>query len=81
MIATENFHNSKESNFANKFQFSEKESIKIEMDLLASFLKIKVPKGKNYGIQTLSCCDFDYKIIKTGFETTQKVNFNPNLIQ
>lgn len=42
------------------------------MDLLASFLTIKVQKGKNYGIKTLSCNDFDYRLIKTAFETTQK---------
>ncbi len=40
------------------------------MDLLASFLKIKVPVGKNYGIKTLNPNDFDYRIIKTAFETT-----------
>ena len=42
------------------------------MDLLASFLKIKLLKGKNYGIQTLNLNDFDYRLIKTAFETTQK---------
>jgi hypothetical protein len=46
--------------------------------LLSSFLKIKVPRGKSFGIQTLSPDDLDYKIIKTAFETTQKHKFNKN---
>ena len=48
------------------------------MDLLTSFLKIKVERGKNFGIKTLSSNDLEYKIIKTAFEATQKVKFNPN---
>ena len=45
-----------------------------EFDILSSFLNIKVPRGKNYGVQKLFTNQFEYKFIEMAFTETCRSN-------
>lgn len=48
------------------------------MDLIASFLKMKVPRGQSYVMKSLSPTDFEYKLIEAAFMATGTASFDKN---
>ena len=38
-----------------------------EFDLIASFMKMKVPRGQTYTLQNLNPNSFEYQLVKTAF--------------
>ena len=46
------------------------------IDLIASFLKMKAPRGQTYTLQDLSPVDFEYKLVATAFVGTGTPEFD-----
>lgn len=47
-----------------------------EIDLIASFLKMKVPRGQSYVIEPLAPTEFEYKLIESAFVATGTPQFD-----